>query len=677
MKAIYSKIAKLAAPALCIAVLAGCSDDFLKPEPLSFYEPEATFSKESGLQAAMSYADRHLRRNYISENTNTFPMVSDMEFSETTVCGKTDWGSGFQDNWAENLTPTSWMNGGFNDGVMLGWMWNDMWDHVKAGNTVLNFVDGVEGLDEDIKNAYKGRAYFHRAWAYYNLCFWFGNMPLVTALPASPKQDYLSTPIVETMKMLCENLKFACEWVPGQDESGMEYGVINKEACRHLYVKCLIAAGDYKEAENQATILIEQSGRSLMKAPFGQDIHPEAPATWDVQRNVIWDLHRPENKLLGANREYILGSPNISEESFQSFPVMRVLGPCVIGQTTINTPDNNGAAQDRNSMALNAKDYDATTDWLHTMGRGIGIVRPTYWVQHTLWNDPNTGVEDLQDLRHNPTVGNWVRMEDQTYNNPKSAYHGKKMMLYAPEDVVNKKGKVLIAKGDLLCTDTIRNWFDVPLYKILYKDQKALETEGSNDYQGASLGANGNHYIYRLAETYLLRAEARFYQGNIPGATDDVNEIRRRANAAWMYTAVNIGDIMDERARELYMEEYRKAELTRVSMCLAMSGKPDEWGNVYDIKTWDKQSGTDRAGGSYWYQRIIHHSFYNNGEIVSGGKSLNYRMDKKNLFWPIPKGAFDGNNKGELMQNYGYDGYNPNCKMHATWQEADEHARSN
>lgn len=43
-----------------------------------------------------------------------------------------------------------------------------------------------------------------------------------------------------------------------------------------------------------------------------------------------------------------------------------------------------------------------------------------------------------------------------------------------------------------------------------------------------------------------------------------------------MFTTVTIGDIADERARELYLEEWRQPELTRISWCLARSGQPDD-----------------------------------------------------------------------------------------------------
>lgn len=57
---------------------------------------------------------------------------------------------------------------------------------------------------------------------------------------------------------------------------------------------------------------------------------------------------------------------------------------------------------------------------------------------------------------------------------------------------------------------------------------------GANQFNGATKGnsvSNGNLYLFRLAETYLLRAEAKFYQGNPIGAAEDVNVVRRRANA--------------------------------------------------------------------------------------------------------------------------------------------------
>ena len=73
-------------------------------------------------------------------------------------------------------------------------------------------------------------------------------------------------------------------------------------------------------------------------------------------------------------------------------------------------------------------------------------------------------------------------------------------------------------------------------------------------------------YMIRIAETYLLRAEARLAQNNKAGAADDINVIRARAGAkACSASQVNIDYILDERIRELFGEEQRWITLNRLS----------------------------------------------------------------------------------------------------------------
>lgn len=653
-----------------IAVFSACTDNFLKPDPLSFYEPETTFATESGLEAVLAMADRHLRTwafHYSSGDCNiSIPLGTEYLFSELSLYGKTDGTGGVYGNFANQLQPTSGLNNGDDNRIM--YFWNEGFTGIKHANTILSFIDKVTALSEETKNAYKGRAYFHRAYRYLNLVMQFGDISLVTKTLEVPKRNYRSTKKEEILDMITQDMEKAVEWVPVQNDTRY-IGMVNKEACRQLLIKCYLATGQFEKAEKQADILIDQSGLSLMTESFGNANDGGEPNTWKITRNVIWDLHRPENKMIAANKEVIMGMPNCTDESFVNFLSMRIFGP-FWSDGNLKTPDSKTAGE---RYARNNGKYEATTDFTRAFGRGIATVRATHFAQHGLW--VVNGVEDKEDLRHNSKVGNWVNMEDLTYNNKDSKYYGQNFMLYSPEDVwgVDKDGKPVITthKGALLCNDTIRDWFDFPHYKIYLEDVRNEANMGANDFQGAAgSGANANWYLYRLAETYLLRAEAKYYQGK--DATSDVNEVRKRAKCSQLYAVgtVTIGDIMNERARELYLEEWRNVELTRVSLCLALSGKPDEWGNTYSKDNWDKQQGTDNVGGSYWYQRIIHYSLYNKGDIVSNGKTLNYYMDKRNLFWPVPNSAITANNKGQLAQNYGYDGYDASVPMWETWEEA-------
>jgi hypothetical protein len=374
-----------------------------------------------------------------------------------------------------------------------------------------------------------------------------------------------------------------------------------------------------------------------MTGTFGTFESP-LPSTWPIINNVIWDLHRPVNKCIPANKEAILAMPDRDgTDAAIDLRTMRNWGPMWnIG--TLVSP----AGKFMQAYATSSSKYNSSLDYNSAIGRGIGMIRPTWFAQHDLW--AVNGIEDTADLRHNSRVGNWGRMDSLKYNDPSDvAYYGKNLRLYNG--------------STLLCTDTVRDWFDWPHYKVFANDPNHIGNPASNNNRGGA----ADWYCYRLAETYLLRAEAEFYKGEVGAATSDVNVVRQRAKCEQMYSTVTIGDIVNERARELWMEEWRHMELSRISYSLALSGKADEWGNTYDKNT--------LSDNSYWYQRIQHYNnFYNKNMVTVKGR--NYTMDAHNIYWPIPQSAIDANLYGKLHQNPGYDGYDPSVTMWTNWEDA-------
>ena len=80
----------------------------------------------------------------------------------------------------------------------------------------------------------------------------------------------------------------------------------------------------------------------------------------------------------------------------------------------------------------------------------------------------------------------------------------------------------------------------------------------------------GDQPYLRLAETYLLLAEAQLKQGNTTGAAEAINTLRRRANASEITPDdVTLGFILDERSRELVTEEHRRYTLLRTGTWLS------------------------------------------------------------------------------------------------------------
>ena len=641
-------------------IFSGCKESFLEADPLSFYEPVTTFSTESGIQSVLAIADRQLKRYWTDGSSREVAaLMSEYTFSDLMVPSATD-KTDMLDNVAQKLTPNSDQSTllNLNRISTLWFFWQQTFEGIRNANTIMTYIDGVEGLDEQTKNEYLGRAYFHHAFRYYLLVFQYNNVPLMTKVLEVPKLNFRSTSRDAILQYLIHNMEFAVEWVPDQKDMDL-IGMVNKGACRMLLSKLYLAVGEYQKALDQLNILINDSGYRLMTEPFGTFNDGGVPETWKITENVIWDLHRPENKLIAANTEVIMGTPNrgATSESMLFHLTMRNMYPFYFNDM-VKTPDGKQALL---NIKRNTPNYDPQYDYQRAMGRGVSTVRPTWFYQEGVW--AVNGVMDETDLRHSVEYGNWVTMESLKYNNIESAYFGQNLRLFDDQ-------------GNLLCADTIRRWYAVPHY-ILRLDDPVQEANvtGSQGYEGASDGGIADWYLYRLAEAYLLRAEAKFYMNpSDPTIKDDLNIIRQRAHCTQMYQGnVTIGDIMNERARELFWEEFRNVELKRVSLCLARSGQPDEWGNTYDINTFDKQEGTDLNGGSYWYQRCVRYGMYNKGVTITVDATktnINYIMDKKNMYWPIPEKEITANNKGQLWQNYGYAGYDASIPVWDNWEDA-------
>ena len=96
--------------------------------------------------------------------------------------------------------------------------------------------------------------------------------------------------------------------------------------------------------------------------------------------------------------------------------------------------------------------------------------------------------------------------------------------------------------------DTIRCWFSWPHYKLFVPD--ALQTLWD--------GGETPWYVYRSAEVYLMMAECYYWKNQLGQAADALNVVRARAGADPLVASdITIGEILNERARELYYEEAR------------------------------------------------------------------------------------------------------------------------
>jgi hypothetical protein len=504
------------------------------------------------------------------------------------------------------ITPDANLNS--NDFNRIGWYWDRGWLGIRLANTIISRLPEAT-FNQTAKDIIKGKAFFYRAYQYYRLVHQFGDIPTSFREIKEPKLDFQTVKREVILQRIKAELDTAAQFVPWVQDKGD----VNKAAVLHLLTKVCLSLGLIDEAITASSAVISNSSYRLVSGRFGADLS-------DARKNVIWDLHRPANKASGANTEVLflvtdrygdqnatVGGVNTMRQALPFFSV-----------NTILTPDG------RVGMTPN---FGVEIDLCAQYGRGIGRCRATGYATRDIWDDD-------KDLRHDTTSGNWMTMGQLVYNNPAikgvSPWYGRRLQLF------NNSGGLTVSTGD-----TIRTWFDWPHYKLFIPDQ--IRTP----YQGG----NSDWYVFRLAETYLLRAEAYWWKGDLASAAADVNAVRTRAKCS-PYTAaqVDIGTILDERARELYYEEPRKTELTRVAFTFAKTGKP------YKGKTYN--AGNFHLS-NFWYDRVMEkNNFYRlNVKNVRGDA---YTISPYHSLWPIPRPSILANPNGQINQNRGYSGSETN-----------------
>lgn len=568
-------------------------------DPQSFFTPSNALDTPEGLNSLLSQAMRNLRAEFYGDGA---PMITENIFSEVSVEGTTDKSGPAQDLNLLILPDANLNSANFN---RIGWFWEEFYKGIKYANTVIGRLDDATFESAAQRNDILGRALFHRAYRYYRLTQQFGDVPLILEEITSARLDFVTTARETILRKMQEDLNMAVPMVNAVANNGD----INKDAVLHLLTKVNLALGDFDEAIASSTQIINGGTHTLTTNRFGID-------AGNAAKDVTWDLHRVENKSIPGNTEGILvvidrlGYENNGDFSGGT-SIQRQAVP--LWWRFINTPDGQNGMSDAPGI-----DIDQVT----AIGRGIGRNRGTYYSTKEIWKNANN------DQRHK--LGNWYDMEDLVYNAPSlqssgNPYYGKNLELYLPN-------------GTPLCSDTIRNWYGFPHYKFFVPDPLNVKPQGGH----------GDWYVYRVAETYLLRAEAYFWKGNLGLAADDINVVRRRAEADEITAAdVDIDYILDERARELYYEEGRKTELTRIAFIFAKTGKPAYNGKTYSLSNFSTEN--------FWYDRIMEVTdFYNKGVKTIHGDE--YTMSPYHVLWPIPASAINANTQGVINQNEGYPG---------------------
>lgn len=618
MKKINNYIGGLALSMLAVTAFTGCSEDWLEPKPLSFYTPENSYVDAAGFYSALTTCERNMRHEFFGDGS---PILTEMIQSDIAVEGITD-KAGPQMDMDVSLLPDANLNS--TDRTKVGWYWYEGYKGIKYANVVIARIDNATFKDEAERNAVLGVAYFQRAYRYNKLVHQFGNVPYLDWEINEPKYDFYTYDRWTILEKMVPDLEFAYKWVPEK----VDRGRTSKAACGVLLMKVCMALGKFDRAIEVGKEIVAK--HPLMTTRF--TANKSKPNT-----NLMHDLHSIEAKMDMSNTEglmYVVAYPEI--DGSDRIQTMRN-GVPFWNSGSVKTPD--GATG--TSVAIAADEKNPLMDINKTYGRGVGRLRPTWYYSNSIWTE-----KEKNDLRGRYNRDSWKSPEDLLYNSP--ALKSKNNPWY---------GKNFVKSPSMSVEDTIRCWFSWPHYKLFVPDP--LQTQWA--------GGETPWYVYRSAEVYLMMAECYYWKDQPQLAAEALNVVRRRAGADPLTASdINIGAILDERARELYYEENRKSELTRIAFTYAKTGKPCEvfGGRVYKLEGFSGPGGINsnvkQEGINFWYDWVVAKSnFYNKGVKH---KWAEYKISVHHVLWPIPANAINTNIKGVINQNIGYPGAENNIE---------------
>lgn len=515
---------------LTVILLAGCSKDVLEENPPNILSGPTILKNYNGFEAALNglYNLARYARWQSEKIENAINGVDNMcsNYRRSDIY----W------NWTTSNNPSD------ND-LLQTWQW--LYEMINAANTIIFYseknVDWTGGSDSPENNKLRivAEARAIRGWAYRRLAYSWGDVPLTLQLEQSIKTDWERTPVAEVRKQIIRDYKWAQQYIP--TEASMQ-GRLTKGAVQTLLAEMYLVLNKPDSALFWCDQVINNPAYKLTTARYG--VYASDP-----NGSPFGDMFKEGNQ----NRE------QGNKEALWVFQFQ-----------LFNSIDEQGNQMSRsevgnyNKISVTGSDGKKVTPIQFTVergGRGKAYFAPTKW-----WIDSYE--LDKDDRAQNYILRTSFRLQTQAENN--IGYTGTGSL----------KADVLPAGYNYGDTIWCKWAEDIsPTHKDVAEWPYSRKAEGTSTSDVQADFSWADQIYLRLAETYLLKAEAQFKLGQLDNAAATINIIRGRSNATLIPPdSVDLDFILDERSRELFLEEERRMTLLRTHKWYERTKKYNKFG---------------------------------------------------------------------------------------------------
>ncbi|GAA4443940.1 RagB/SusD family nutrient uptake outer membrane protein [Pontibacter saemangeumensis] len=459
-----------------------------------------------GLEDAVNAAYSSMRTWYGTERGNNLTI-----FGTDTYTNGADGGWKFMNTYT---TQFDTQNGHVRE------LWDEFYRGINTTNAIIDRAPGVTGMTEEVKKQRVAEAKFIRAHHYFILTQLFGGVDLRLTETLLPTKEVTRSTVAEQYAAIIKDLTEAIPDLEAKAKSS-QFGRVTRPAAEHLLGKVYLtkatseaaAPDDYANAIPLFQNVINNYGLRLL--PDFASVHQQGN---EMNDEVIWSVQYTRDPLTNA------GGNNSHLYFLMEYDVQPGMQRDIV----------NGRPWKRympTAYTLNEVFTDRDID-----SRYKKSFKDTY-----LSNKPGTYNTTFDTTKPSVTFA----QGDTTIYLP-----GYEM---SPEEMAKRPYQVLVPSR-----------YDERLFPALTKHLDGGRVDRTQE-QG------GRDYIaFRLADTYLMLAEALLQTDQVAEAVEAINAVRRRA--AWPgkesemeITAdqLDMEFIIEERARELIGEQMRWLDLKR------------------------------------------------------------------------------------------------------------------